>query len=216
MSLASRSSRVSSSEKRRLSARISLSSPASRRRWRPISASSRVASTVVRFSGSRARSSLRQPSASSEDSSCRSSITRRTGSSSDSSAVSKRSSKAEPRKLGVGAIGSTSCLRPVAAVIASTTPVQKCCASRSPGSTETHATRSSVCSVHERSSTVLPLPAGAQTRPTPPRGIAERRSNSPSRRTNRPRAPRRCEGREFDLGPSWILNCWWSGTLPAP
>ena len=43
-------------------------------------------------------------------------------------------------------------------------------------------------STHERSSTVLPLPAGAQTRTTPPGGHSESRSKSASRRTNRSRA----------------------------
>jgi hypothetical protein len=49
--------------------------------------------------------------------------------------------------------------------------------------TETHAVRSArlVSSIHERRSTVLPLPGGAETRKTPSADPADRRSKSSGR-----------------------------------
>ena len=78
---------------------------------------------------------------------------------------------------------------PAAAASASTIESQKRCASCSPRSTDTQASRSASASdsAQERSSVVLPLPAGAHRSATPPGGVVESRSNRAPRRTRPPR-----------------------------
>ena len=78
---------------------------------------------------------------------------------------------------------------PTAPASSSMTDSQKRCASRSPRSTDTQATRSASPSdsTQERSSAVLPLPAGAHTRTTSPGPARDSRSNS-GRRGTSPRA----------------------------
>ena len=189
--VASRSARVSSSEKRRSGARSSASSPASRRRCRPSAGSSRVASTTRSPAGRRVTSISNHASASSEASSCRSSITRSSGSWSRSSSPRSRSTTGAPAKRGVGLTRSTTS-SPAAVASASITWSQNRCASRSPRSTVTQATAGSVPAAQARKSTVLPLPAGAQTRLTVPAGTADRRSKRTGRETNRPAGARGC------------------------
>ncbi len=67
----------------------------------------------------------------------------------------------------------------------STTDSQNRCGSCSSRWTETHAVRSarSAASIHERTSTVFPLPGDAETRVTPAAKPADRRSNSSGRAT---------------------------------
>ena len=75
-------------------------------------------------------------------SSCRSSMTSTTGCSSERRSDSSRSTTAWPPKAGVAATRSTNPSRPPRRRAASMTDSQKRCASCSPRSTETHATRS--------------------------------------------------------------------------
>ena len=68
-------------------------------------------------------------------------MTRTSGSSSERRSDSRRSMTASPRNAGVAPTRSMSRSPPTASATASTTDSQKCCASSSSRSTETHATR---------------------------------------------------------------------------
>ena len=96
-----------------------------------------------------------------------------------------RSTTASPSNSGVGARSSIGPCAPTAPRSASTTDSQKRCASRSSRSTDTQAVRSSrpAASIHDRSRTVLPLPAGAERRVMPPAKPAESSSKSAVRAT---------------------------------
>ena len=182
---ASNRSRASGGEKRRSAARSSMSEPASRNRCRPSCGSRRVASTTRNSPGSRASSSSSCASASAELSSCRSSITSTHLPSSEARSDSSRPTTASPSKPGAAPSRCTKPSRPTAPLNASITASQKRWASRSPRSTDTHATRSRspASSIHDRSSTVLPLPAGAEISVTPPAAPPESRSNNVLRGT---------------------------------
>ncbi len=129
--------------------------------------------------GRRASSVSSSASASGEVSSSRSSITSTTGSSSDWSSDSRRSTTAAPSNSGTGASRSTNASAPTAARSCSISESQKRCASCSLRFTDTQAARSRrpASSSHERSKTVLPLPAGAETSVTPLAPFAESTSN---------------------------------------
>ena len=186
ISLARSNSAASWAEKRSSASRISVRSPARRKRCTFSCGSERLVSTIRRPAGRRMMNSSSHPSASGDCSSCRSSITSTSGSSSKRRSSSSRSTTASPRNPGVGPSGSTE--PPRAAASALVTASQKCCASRSRCSTATHAVCSEapLSSSHERTSIVLPLPAGAQTRTTPSFRARDSCSNSASRRTSRP------------------------------
>ena len=141
MPVALSSCRVSSGEKRRSESRSSVSRPASRRRCRPSPGSSRVPSSTRSSNGSRVRNSSSQRSASADSSSWRSSITSTARPSSKSKLDSSCSTRALPRKLGDGLTRSTN-PSPATPANASITESQNRCASCSPRSTDTHATRS--------------------------------------------------------------------------
>ena len=180
------SSRVSSSEKRRSGARISVSSPASRRRCSPSCGSSRVASTtrsVAAAARPRKRSSQPQRLGASAARAGRRSPARR-GSSSARRSDSSRSTTASPRNAGVGA---DPLHEPVLAGRAGervdhrqpeALRVPLAALDRDPGDPVGQVLATST---QERSSTVLPLPAGAQTSTTQLAGAADSRSNSASR-----------------------------------
>ncbi len=124
-------------------ARISVSAPASRSRCSPSAGSSRVASTTRSSGGSSGQEAARADcSASAERSSCRSSITSTTGCSSECRSDSSRSTTASPPNAGVARDPLHQRVRPTASASSSMTESQKRCASRSPRSTETQATRS--------------------------------------------------------------------------
>ena len=169
--IASSSSRASSSEKRRSAAAqlVQLArepqpmqpEPRAPRAW-----PARRAAAAAAGRGT-ARATAR---ASAEHSSCRSSITSTTGSSSDRSSDSSRSTTASPWKAGDGLTRSTSPSPPTAPDSASTTDSQNRCASRSPRSTDTHATR----------------PPARRHRPT---SAAARSCRCPQARTPRRRRP---------------------------
>ena len=169
--LASSNSRVSSSEKRRSGPRISVSAPASRSRCSPSPTSSRVASTTRSAGGRPARK--------------RSSRPQRLGRAQLVQVVERPARRAAPASAGRTAAARRpprrrrpAWRRPAPPArprrprrrAASTTESQKRCASRSPRSTDTQATRSASPSdsTQERSSAVLPLPAGAHRRTTSP------------------------------------------------
>ena len=188
------SSRASPNAKARSGPRISMSSPASRNRCSPSRGSSRVDSTTRSSDGIRLRKRSSNRSACIEHSSFRSSITSNAGSSSDRSSIASRSTTRSPRKRGVGLTRSTH-PSPLALASSSITDSQKRCSSRSPRSTETHAARSArpSASSHERSSTVLPLPAGPHTSAAPPAPTADSRWNKRWRKTSpRPAADPAC------------------------
>ena len=157
--------------------RSSVSSPASRSRCSPsrgLLARGQHDAQPRRAGGrGSARATL---SASAERSSCRSSITSTTGSSSDRGPTAAARPPPRRWKAGDGLDALHEPAPPTAPASASTTDSQNRCASRSPRSTDTHAdaVRGPTASAHERSSTVLPLPAGAQTTTTPPgRGVRQ-------------------------------------------
>ena len=104
-----------------------------------------------------------------------------------SSPESSGSTTPSARNAGVAPTRSTRPFSRTAPASASTTDSQKCCASSSPRSTDTQPTRSGAArdSDHERSRTVLPLPAGAQSRTTCPGPALDSRSNSALRGTRR-------------------------------
>ena len=105
---------------------------------------------------------------------------------------------------------------PTAARSFSTTASQNRWGSRSSRSTVTHATRSASpeSSIHERSSTVLPLPAGAETSVTPAGLPAERRSNSPLRATGED--PRPLPDRSARAGGLAATRTSWLAFLAHP
>ncbi len=98
--------RASSSEKLRSSARISLTSPSSRKRGNPSRRSRRVTSTNRSSAGERINRSLSWRSASPERSSWRSSSTNHSGPSIAARSVSRRSTIASAFRSGFGVIAS--------------------------------------------------------------------------------------------------------------
>ena len=118
-------------------------------------------------------------------SSWRSSITSRIGRSRPASSAISLCTRPEPSNCGDGASGARTASDPTAARSCSSTESQKRWGSCSSRRTETQAARSArfASSIHECSSTVFPLPGGAETSVTPPANPADRRSNSSGRAT---------------------------------
>ena len=173
--------------KRRSAARISVSSPSSRRRCSPSRRSWRVASTNRRVTGARISRSSSCRSSSSLRTSCRSSITSQVRSSRCPSSASKRSTIAQPSRSGAAVRALTTFEPVVVTRSASATEIQNRCGSRCSGPTATQAARSArpESSIQERSKIVFPLPAGAErltTRPaSPSRSKSSRRETMPRR-----------------------------------
>jgi hypothetical protein len=181
--------------------RISLSSPSSRSRCSPSRRSCRVASTNRSSGGARITSNSSWARASAERSSCISSITSQSRSASGVRSFSSRSTTAQPSRSGA-AVSSRTSLDPADVPrSAPRTESQNHCGSCSPRPTATHATRPARpgSPIQDRSSTVFPLPGGADSTVT--RADAPSRSNSLGRGTTPPR-PGRAARPVTSSGPS--------------
>ena len=188
---AANNSRASARLNRRSSARISVSSPSSRNRCNPSRTSCRVASTNRSSAGARITSSSSCRRASAEPSSCRSSITSHSRSPSGARSFSSRSTIAHPSRSGAAVSARTSADPADVWRSAPSTDSQNRCGSRSSRPAGTHAARSArpASPIQDRSSTVLPLPGGADTTVT--RADAPSRSHNPGRDTTAARAAQR-------------------------
>jgi hypothetical protein len=142
----------------------SASSPSSRSRCSPSRTSCRVASTNRRPGGARMISSSSCRSASGP-SSCTSSTTSHNRSSSGARSVSSRSVIAHPSRSGATVSSRTSADPTAVCRNAASTDSQNPCEPRSPRPAGTHAALPGTPAwlIHDRSSTVLPLPGGADT-----------------------------------------------------
>ena len=188
---------ASAAVNRRSLARISVSSPSSRNRCSPSRTSCRVASTNRSPGGARISNSSSCRRAWSEPSSCRSSSTSHSRSSSGARSVSSHSTIAHPSRSGIAVTARTSADPGTVWRSAPSTESQNLCASRSSRPTSTHAARSPrpASPIQDRSSTVLPLPGGAETTVT--RAGPSSRSHSPGRDTT-PSVPGRATPRATD------------------
>jgi hypothetical protein len=159
-----------------------------------------VASTNRSSGGPRITSSSSWRSASAEPSSCVSSITSQIRSSSGASSFSSRSVIAHPSRSGAAVRSCTSADPGAVRRSAPTTAGQNSCGSRSPCPTGTQPAHSArpAAPIHDRSSTVFPLPGGADTTVT--RADAPSRSNSPERDTTPP-APGRATASDLPAAP---------------